>query len=271
LTRGVNGYPSRKLKALRKIKVYILGFVGFAAIIIAWQALSLTISSVAFPLLPEFSRNFIRDLVYCPQLGSGLSIHLLFTTLKAIIGISLGSIIGVGYGLLMGWSKNIRERGEPPLIILRTTPPLATVPFFLMWFGPGNISQILVIIIYSFLMFSTYTLNAIRNVYPIYGQFAATLGANKKDVFYRVILPSIVPELIGGLRVTLTFSWGLTVIAELMGSKIGMGKAFLVFMQTTYTTGILGGTIWIMIVAFLADRFLLWIAKYITRWMPEGY
>jgi ABC-type nitrate/sulfonate/bicarbonate transport system permease component len=85
---------------------------------------------------------------------------------------------------------------------------LALISLFLVWFGGAPIGIYLYIIFSIAMMMVVATVNAIQNVHPIYIQFAQTLGASRGKVFRTVVLPAIMPELFGGIRVAVGIAWG---------------------------------------------------------------
>lgn len=264
------------MKTRREWRGFLSSVTGLAIVLVAWLVVSLFVEDIKVPSPLRVFRGFLTSPFYDPKIAwhgggtRGFAPHLLYTARNYFIATSAGIFLGIGVGLLMGWSKRILDLLEPPLEILRTIPSLAALPFFLMWFGPSAMSQIALIIFYCFLMIVINTLNAVRNVNPTYRNFAFTLGATRGQVFRTVVLPAIVPELLGGIRVALAVSWGIVVVAELMGSFLGVGKLFLIFIPYFYSTGIFVGIIWILLFATITDMvFMRVIHPPITKWMHE--
>ena len=110
------------------------------------------------------------------------------------------------------------------------------------------------------------TLEAIRNVPTIYVRAALTLGADRQKIYSTVIVPYIIPHLIGAIRVAAAASWGLDVAAEFMGSQAGLG--YLIILQQTYlrTAGIVLLVIIYSILAVLMDTIIARLEEKITRW-----
>ena len=137
---------------------------------------------------------------------------------------------------------------------------------FLMWFGRGTIGQLIMLVFYCSLMLLFNTLTAIKNLNPIYTEFAYTLGAKKMHVYRTIVLPGILPENIGGMRVVIGFSWGIQIVAELMGSPKGMGQVFTMMVSYQAVEVILAGILWISLIAFIIDFTFNKLASFITRW-----
>jgi ABC-type nitrate/sulfonate/bicarbonate transport system permease component len=101
---------------------------------------------------------------------------------------------------------------------------LALVPLFLVWFGGEPVGIYLYIVFAIAMLMVAYTVNAIQNVHPMYGQFAQTLGASPGQLFLSVYLPAVVPELFGGIRVALGITWGVTPAAEYLAAQASCGS-----------------------------------------------
>jgi len=204
--------------------------------------------------------------------GTGrLTADLGYTTLRCITGVTAGGALGILVGLAMGWSRRLGAFLELPIEVFRTIPPLAAIPFFLMWFGPAAITQFLLLVFYAFLRVVINTLEAVRNVPPVLRQHAQTLGASSGQVYRTVVLPAIVPELVAGLRVALAASWGLEIVAELLGSPAGIGKLFAYLVPLLRPDLIIALILWTTLVAVALDQLVLVpLARWGTRWVPRS-
>ena len=120
-----------------------------------------------------------------------------------------------------------------------------------------------------FVMIVITTLNAVSNIKPVLPTFAATLGASRNRIFLTVILPALVPAIVGGLRVAVGIAWGVQIVSELMGGKFGMGRVFSAMISFQAFDAIIVGIIWISIAAALVDLALVLLLRRITRWAPS--
>jgi ABC-type nitrate/sulfonate/bicarbonate transport system permease component len=204
--------------------------------------------------------------------GSGRLVgDVLYTSARCVTGALVGGALGIGLGLVMGWSRQVRAVLELPIEVFRSIPPLAAIPFFLMWFGPAALTQVLLLVFYSFLRLVINTVEAIRNVPPVVSQYARSLGATPAQIFRTVILPGIIPELIGAMRVALAACWGLQIVAEFLGSPAGVGKLFGYLVPLLRPDLIIALIIWLTVVAVGLDQFVLVpLARRATRWVPHA-
>ena len=98
------------------------------------------------------------------------------------------------------------------------------IQFSILWFGLTEQAIIFVVIMGSAFSMAVATDNAIQNVPPIYKKAALTMGANQKQIYWKVILPASLPELISGLKQGWSFAWRALMSGEVMTTCIGLGQ-----------------------------------------------
>lgn len=191
---------------------------------------------------------------------------ILTTVTMTLTGFAIGVALGTLMGLAMAYSRTIREFLGSVFDFLRPVPVFALIPLFILWFGIGRTPQIALIAMGTSVVLGVTTLEAIRNVPSIYVRAALTLGATRQHIYRTVIVPYIVPHLIGAIRVAAAASWGLDVAAEFMGSQQGLG--YLIILQQTYlrTAGIILLVFVYSILAVITDTLIAVVEAQITRW-----
>jgi sulfonate transport system permease protein len=109
---------------------------------------------------------------------------------RLFAGLALGALIGFTAGLAVSWSKWTRRLVALPGQVLRTFPLLALIPLFQLWFGLTFLGMMLFVAYGVAVIFFTGTVNAVRNIHPIYVDYARTLRATRLRVYRTVILPA---------------------------------------------------------------------------------
>lgn len=199
-----------------------LFWIGIFLPIILWELIvQLTIISRVFFASPsEIIIAFYKDLI-----NSTLLNHSVFTLLRALIGFVLGSFLGVVSGLLLGKFKSIYTFFSAYIEFFRSIPVLSLFPLFLLFFGIGDFSKIMIASWSSFFIVIIPTIYGVTHIPQIKITAAKLLGANKKQEFFHVILPAALPEILAGLRIGLSISLIAVVVTEMFtGTKIGIGK-----------------------------------------------
>lgn len=196
-------------------------------------------------------------------------VHTAASASRLLSGVVLGAVLGIGTGLLLGWNTRLRMIAEGPLLAIRTIPLLALIPLFLAWFGGRDIGGVVYIAFAVFSMLLINTLEAIRNVDPSLRYFALTLGASPLRVYRTVVMPAIVPELVGGVRVVLGISWAILLAAEYLAAQSGIGRILILAQEYSYTDRMILILLLIMVYTYALDRGFNTFAERITRWMPR--
>lgn len=215
------------------------------------------------PLFLPTPRSIIRayvDLWSMLPRAMGISISMILS------GFILGSLLGIGLGLLMAYSKKLLNAIGAIFDFMRPVPVFALIPLFILWFGIGRAPQVALIAVGVSVVLGVTTTEAIRNIPSIYIHAGYTLGAKRKDVFRTIVVPYIIPHLVGAIRVAAASSFGLDVAAEFMGSQEGLGYLMIVQQQYLKTEGILAIVVLYSILAYILDQVIAKLENRITIW-----
>lgn len=172
---------------------------------------------------------------------------------RIIPGFLIGATSGILIGVFMAMNRTGYAIFQPIVEILRPLPPLALIPLLILWLGIGYPTQILLIAYGVFIIMVINSYEAVRNVPPIYIHAAITLGADPRQIFRRVIIPSIVPDITAGIRVSAAASFGYCVAAELMGAMTGLGYRLVLARRYLLTENIIVILIVIAMLSFTLD------------------
>lgn len=149
--------------------------------------------------------------------------HLLVSLQRALFGLSIGVSIGVVAALITGLSKRGEVILDSPMQMLRTIPSLALVPLFILWFGIGEFTKIALIVTGTTFPVYLNLFAGIRNIDPKLIEAANTLGLNRRELIWHVILPGSLPSFFVGLRYALGISWLALVFVEQINTTAGIG------------------------------------------------
>ena len=144
------------------------------------------------------------------------------------------------------------------------------IPFFLMWFGINEPGKLVLITLGVFAIVVVSTLEAVRNVPPIFLRAGETLGASKYQLFRTIIIPAVIPELIGPLRVAAALSYTLVVAGEFMGAQSGLGFRIMEARRLFNPDVILVGVVVITGLSAVTDTLIRKVTGYITRWSERS-
>lgn len=200
------------------------GIEAFSLIIAIaiWQLVADRIVQNKF-LLPSFYDVVIS---FFAIVKSGLIFADALTSLLHFsIGIIAALVIGIPLGITMGWFKKADRAIDPIIEILRPIPPLAWIPFAIVWFGLTH--QAAGFVVFAGMIFpiiiNTYT--GFKNVPKVYVEAAKVLGCTRNvDLIRFIAIPSAMPSIIAGIRIAMGVGWMCLVAAEMFGvSDKGLG------------------------------------------------
>lgn len=194
----------------------------------------------------------------------------LTTWYRVLVGLAIGSVVGFLTGLLMTWNDWINSIFDPIVELIRPIPPIALTPFFILWFGLGDLGQLLLVALGCFMVIVVTTIVSVKNIEPVYIRAARSLGANDLDLYRTIIIPAILPSLVSGIRVASATGFGLTVAAEYLGAQGGLGFLIRNARTILQTNAILLAAILLGIESFLTDRLIRLISRKLTKWTPNS-
>ena len=176
-----------------------------------------------FPSLVTVAEAFWRL-----TLNGILPHHALDTILRLLSGFALAAVVGVTIGILMGRSRRMEDIGLPLVSVLAPIPGIAYAPLFLLWFGLGNTSAVLLVgFVSAFpVIFNTWT--GVKAVKEIWVRSAQAMGADDRRLFVKVILPGALPYILTGLRLGLAQAWRILVGIEMLAA-VPWGLGWMIF------------------------------------------
>jgi ABC-type nitrate/sulfonate/bicarbonate transport system permease component len=192
------------------------------------------------------------------------------STRRVVLGLLLGSIAGIVLGLLTGWATRIESLADPWLTIFRFTPALALLPLYVVWFGYGEASKILLIATNVAVITLLGAHEGVRRVPRVYLDAAASLGAGAWLRFRKIVLPAAFPSIFGSFRIAVSLAWVTIVVAELIDARMP-SLGYLLALSGTYprvpTMLIALATVGALVLAF--DLLALLLHARATRWMSR--
>lgn len=154
--------------------------------------------------------------------------HCLQSLYRVFAGFFIAALLAIPLGIIMGWSRSLRESVTPLIEVLRPVPPLAWIPLAILWFGIGFKSSVFIIFLGCFFPIILSTISGVLSIDSILIDASKTLGARKKEIFLKVLTPGSLPSILTGLRIGLGIGWMTLVAAEFTGVKSGYGLGYMI-------------------------------------------
>lgn len=204
---------------------FIRGAIGVGLTILAWEILARSALFVS-ALTPTVE---LIALALWRMLSDGTLVrHVLFTVYRLFVGLSLAVLVGLPLGLLMGRWPPAERFVLPLLSVFMPIPSLAWIPLFLLWFGLGDATTIMIVFYAAIfpVLYNTWT--GVRGTNPLWLRAAIGMGADERALFRKIVLPGCLPFIIAGLRQSFARSW-IAVVGGEMFAATTWGLGWVIF------------------------------------------
>lgn len=155
--------------------------------------------------------------------GALLHVHALASLGLAFAGFAMAVVIGVPIGLLMGWYPAVNAMVRPIFDAVRPIPPIAWIPISILWLGIGIYAKAFIIFLAAFVPCVINSFTGIRLTNPVLIRVAQIYGASNWETFCKVGVPSAIPMIFTGMKLSLNAAWTTLVAAELLAASEGLG------------------------------------------------
>ncbi|MFD2699318.1 ABC transporter permease [Paenibacillus shunpengii] len=234
---------------MSKYKKAALHITFWFALIILWHLLSLVYEPEILPG-PIYTLQGGYELFMDGTLLQYIGI----SSYRVLLGWTLGSLLAIPVGITIGKVNAIRLFAEPFLNFIRFIPPIAFITLFLVWFGIGETSKIMLILYATFFIVTLNTLTGVLSVEEDKIRSARSMGASEWQIVLHVIVPATVPYMFTGIRLAMGTSFMAIIGAEMIASNEGVG--YLIWNSRLFfrTDWIFVGLLCLGLMGFLTDR-----------------
>jgi NitT/TauT family transport system permease protein len=247
--------PERAESAGReRLRLIARNIFPFAVVGGIWEIIALAgvFPRRLFPTLEDVASSFVQLTI------SGiLPHHAIDTIIRLLSGFALAGIFGVTIGVLMARSRRAEDIFLPLVSICAPIPGLAYAPLFLLWFGLGNLSSVLLVgFVSAFpIIFNSWT--GVKAVKEIWIRSAQSMGADDRRLFRHVILPGALPYILTGMRLGLAQAWRILVAVEMLAA-VPWGLGWMIFGARKFlnTDVMMAGIVVIAVIGLALEKFV---------------
>lgn len=195
--------------------------------------------------------------------------HLSITLYETFAGFFVGSIFGIGLGFALGRREVLAQVLDPYVVAFNGIPRIALAPLFIIWFGIGPISKVILVISVVFFLTFFNTFAGVKGVDAELKNILRIMGASERQILMKVTLPAIVPWITTGLKISLPYAIVAAVVGEFIAASKGLG--YLINHNTSLfsTTGALGGILILALVVVVCNEAINRAESYFLRWRPK--
>jgi ABC-type nitrate/sulfonate/bicarbonate transport system permease component/CRP-like cAMP-binding protein len=255
---------------LKSPRPYLM-FIGFALFLGFWYLAVEVWKLPRFREMPGLTA-VIKEWI-SPNPTYGLSLyteeyyqHIMVSIWRVTKAFLLATVLGVTFGLLLGWSRPFKEYVFPVFEMLRPIPILAWVPLAIVMFIATESAVVYLAFLASFFATALNTMLGVQSIDESYIRAAHCLGANRRQVFRHVIIPGALPFIFTGLQISIGVSWFSLVAAEMVSGQYGLGYVINTsYMMVRYPTIVIG-MVTLGIVGYLTSAMVRIAGDYLMEW-----
>ena len=254
--------PSRMRRARPHLTSLAISAASLICGLALWQLASMRMLPLFLPSPAMTAAGFVE----LAQDGT-LWTSIVASSARILAGWSVGVVVGIPLGILMGYVRPIRQVLDPYIEFFRFVPPIAFVTLAVIWLGPGEMSKVALIFYTTVFIVTLNTLAGAQVVPELRLRAAAALGAGKLTILRTVIVPSTVPFMVTGARIAMGNSFLTIVSAEIVAAEEGLGALIWNARNYSRTEWVFAGIITLGVLGFLFDRVLRFLAgRYLKRY-----
>ena len=234
----------------------------FALLLVGWELATRTMGLSVLVLPPP---SAVVQSLWKGMASGYLLPHIVATMSELVLGMTLGCAIGFVAGVAMAESSRLREILMPYVVVSQVVPKLALMPLFILWFGFGMTSTVVITALICFFPLLENTMMALTRVPPERIELFRMLDASRLQTLVRLKLPTGLPAILAGLRIALVLALVGAVVGEFIGASRGLG-ALVIAAQGTMDTSLMFAVLTLIsLIGLVAYQSALWLERRLLR------
>ena len=198
------------------------------------------------------------------------TVHLPATMTVTAIGLAISLVLGLALAVAMDASDMVRRMLYPVVVVSQTIPTTAIAPLFVLWFGYGIWSKVLVTVLITFFPITITVYDGLRSAKTEMAELLQTYGAAKRDIFLKIKVPCALPYFFSAIKMAVPMSIIGAAIGEWLGAKSGLGYFSRRMMTQLDGAGVFAPIVLLSVAAILAVAVVNLLEKRFVRWRGES-
>ena len=246
------------------MKKYIPAIILSTMLLIIWEVIARIINAMF--ILPSPTKIVektweLREVLF--------TVHLPATILVTFIGLLISIVLGVGLAILMSSSERVENAIYPIIVATQTIPVTALAPLFVLWFGYTIWSKVVVTILLTFFPITINVFDGFSSTKREMEELLITYGANKRDIFLKLKIPSSLPYFFSALKISVPLSVIGAAIGEWLGAQKGLGYFSKRMMTQLDGAGVFAPVVILSLVAIILVVIITTIERKVITWRDE--
>jgi NitT/TauT family transport system permease protein len=259
----VAGDAGRSLwQRIRQHQPIIVDLIGVAVL---WQISTYFFSPAIVPPIGDIGAAIWKIFSQWSNL-----VNLLVTSIRVLVALLLAFALGTMLGVVMGLFKGVRTYVRPLLNMVQGVPALSWVVFAVIWFAQVEVRIAFILLIGTLPAFALYVDSAVQSVNLDLIHLGQAFRASRLQSLTKIILPAIVPEIMSAWTVNLGNGVRVAVIAELIGSTVGVGFQLLQAQSVFDMAGAVAWTLSLVAVLFVYQGIISLVESQLLAWRPKS-
>ncbi len=197
------------------------------------------------------------------------TVHLPATMGVTFLGLIISIVLGLFFAVVMDLNKTVERALYPIIIASQTIPTMAIAPLFVLWFGYGMGSKVLVTILVTFFPIAITVYDGFKSTKREMEELLITYGATKKDIFIKLKIPSALPYFFSSIKMAIPLSIIGSAIGEWLGAQSGLGYFSKRMMTQLNGAGVFAPIVILSVVAMIVVYIITLIENAVVKWRKE--
>lgn len=241
-----------------------VGLLSALIVLVGWQVLSMAVNMTH--ILP----SPVSTLVRLWELRESLFLTHLPATLEIILlGMALAIVVGLLLAILMDMFPAVEAMLYPTLVVIQTIPVMCISPLFVLWFGYSLWARLLAVVLSTFFTITINTFDGLKNTKREMQELMRTYGAGRMKIFFKLKVPTALPNFITSLKITLPWAVIGAAIAEWLGASKGLGYFSKRMMTKLDGSAVFASVLLLSILALIGLSLVKWIDRKWIVWRSE--
>lgn len=244
------------------MKRLLKGMIPFLLLLILWQLAYMSGRWSAYVLpSPLRAGRSLADMVESGILAK----HIIVSFKRVITGFGIAFILAFLLGILAASKERFSCYYQPAIEFMRNVPPLSLIALLILWFGIGETSKIIIIVLASFFPMFLNIKKGFSSCDKKLLEVGKSYNFSFRKSFFKIILPSALPDILVGMRIGLGYSWRAIIGAEMIAAGSGLGYLILDAQQMSRSDKVIIGIIVIGVVGMACDKAFALLVKKVTH------
>ncbi len=241
----------------------LLGMLSVALFLAAWQAVFLFV-----PFNPLFisKQNLIAASLYEMIVSGELFHDLAVSAVPFTYGFSAAIVVGVTVGIVMGWRPRVGYALDPLMVVFYASPLVALAPLVIVFFGVGVSGKAIIIFLLSVFPFIFNAQAGVRAVDRLLINVVRSLGGTEKDLYLKVLVPSVLPYIVAGARIAIGRGLIGVLVAEFFAASEGIGYAIARYGDLFALDRMFACIVAVMMIAVVMTEGIRWAERSAFPW-----